>query len=83
MLQIVRKTVAGLLRLIEDERCGESINRMLCSDLLKMLVSLGLYESCFQQEFLNDSRTFYEKEGLDQMQKLDVPAYLLHCEVRH
>lgn len=80
-LKIGRKTVAGILRLIESERQGNSVDRMLCSELLRMLTSLGLYESSFQQDFLDDSRSFYEAEGLSRLQSSDIPAYLLHCEV--
>ena len=76
--------MAGILRLIEAERQGNTVDRMLISELLRMLTSLGLYESSFQQEFLDDSRTFYEVEGLRRLQTLDVPGYLSHCEVsRH
>ena len=46
-----------------------------------MLTSLGLYELSFQQDFLDDSRAFYEAEGLSKLQSSDIPAYLLHCEV--
>ena len=73
--------MAGILRLIERERQGNSVDRMLCSELLRMLTSLGLYESSFQQDFLDDSQAFYEAEGLSKLQSSDIPAYLLHCEV--
>ena len=46
-----------------------------------MLTSLGLYESNFEQDFLSDSRAFYEVEGFNKLQTSDVPTYLLHCEV--
>ena len=80
-LKIGRKTVAGILRLIESERQGHSVDRMLCSELLRMLTSLGLYEPAFQQDFLDDSQAFYEAEGLSKLQSSDIPSYLLHCEV--
>ena len=82
-LQIGRKTVAGILRLIEAERQGTSVDRTLCHELLRMLSSLGIYESSFQEPFLEDSATFYEAEGLSRLLSSDVPEYLLHCEVRH
>ena len=79
-MQLGRKTVAGILRLIESERQGNTVDRSLCSELLRMLTSLGLYEPSFQQDFLEDSRAFYEAEGLNKLQNSDIPAYLLHCE---
>lgn len=81
LVQLGRKTVAGILRLIESERQGNTIDRSLCSELLRMLTCLGLYDSSFQQEFLDDSRAFYEAEGLSKLQSSDIPSYLLHCEV--
>lgn len=80
-MQLGRKTVAGILRLIEVERQGSTIDRTLCSELLRMLTALGLYESSFQHDFLNDSKAFYDLEGLGRLQSSDIPAYLLHCEV--
>lgn len=74
--------MAGILRLIESERQGNSVDRQLCHDLLRMLSSLGIYETSFQDHFLEDSRAFYEVEGLAKLQSSDVPSYLLHCEVR-
>lgn len=73
--------MAGILRLIESERRGNSVDRALCSELLRMLSSLGLYESAFQPDFLAESRVFYEAEGLDKLLSSDIPTYLLHCEV--
>lgn len=67
--------------MIEAERHGQSIDRALCHELLRMLGSLGIYEAAFQEQFLEDSRAFYEVEGQNVLQSSDVPAYLLHCEV--
>ena len=75
--------MAGILRLIEAERQGTSVDRTLCHELLRMLSSLGIYESSFQEPFLEDSAAFYEAEGLSRLLSSDVPEYLLHCEVRH
>ena len=75
--------MAGILRLIEAERQGTSVDRTLCHELLRMLSSLGIYESSFQEPFLEDSAAFYEAEGLSRLHSSDVPEYLLHCEVRH
>ena len=47
-----------------------------------MLTSLGIYGQAFEEPFLEDTATFYETEGVVQLQSLDVPDYLAHCEVR-
>ena len=38
----------GLLGLIEAERRGDSVNRLLLSHLLRMLTALGIYADTFQ-----------------------------------
>lgn len=77
-----RKTVQGLLQLIESERRGDAVNRVLLSHLLRMLTALGIYEEAFQGVFLERSTQFYSAEGVRYMQETDAADYLLHCEVR-
>ena len=77
------KTVQGLLSLIESERRGDGVNRLLLSHLLRMLTNLGIYEEVFQGVFLERSTEFYSAEGSQYMQETDVADYLVHCEVSH
>ncbi len=72
----------GLLHLIECERRGDVVNRVLLSHVLRMLTSLGIYEEAFQGGFLEASTAFYAAEGVRMMQSTDTAEYLLHCEVR-
>lgn len=81
-LQLERKAVLGMLRLIEAERGGETVNRQLLNHLLRMLTGLGIYEDAFQGPFLEQTAQFYAAEGAQVMQQTDVPDYLIHCEVR-
>ena len=72
----------GLLALVERERNGESINRQLLSGLVRMLNELGLYTLSFQGRFLEASSSYYQAEGEEMLLQMDLPQYLLHCEVR-
>lgn len=77
------KTVQGLLSLIESERRGDGVNRLLLSHLLRMLTNLGIYEDIFQGVFLECSTAFYSAEGVQYMQETEAADYLVHCEVQH
>ena len=46
--QVERKAVAGILALIEAERCGDSVDRQLLANLLRCYSALGIYEVAFQ-----------------------------------
>ena len=46
--QVGAKTTAGLLQLIQAERNGDTVNQQLLAHLLRMLSSLGTYQTAFQ-----------------------------------
>lgn len=46
--QVGSKTMAGLLQLIQAERNGDTVNRLLLAHLLRMLSALGIYQTSFQ-----------------------------------
>ncbi len=76
-----RKTVVGLLTLVESERRGDSVDRPLLAQLLRCFSALGIYAGAFQAPFLTQTAEFYAAEGLQLMATTEVPGYLLHCEV--
>lgn len=80
--EVGSKTRAGLLQLIEAERNGDNVNRLLLSHLLRMHTALGIYESNFQGPFLESTSEYYAAEGARLMQELDVADYLQHSERR-
>ncbi|XP_078436854.1 cullin4 isoform X2 [Wolffia australiana] len=80
--EVEHKTVTGLLRLIEKERSGETINRALLNHLLKMFTAIGIYAEKFEKPFLESTSEFYASEGVKYMQESDVPDYLKHVETR-
>ncbi|XP_042064437.1 cullin-4-like [Salvia splendens] len=80
--EVERKTVFGLLKMIESERLGEAVDRTLLNHLLKMFTALGIYPESFEKPFLEGTTEFYAAEGVKYMQQADVPDYLKHVEMR-
>eukprot|EP00897_Mesotaenium_endlicherianum_P001162 jgi/Mesen1/11046/ME000099S10492 len=80
--EVENKAVAGLLRLIEKERLGESVDRTLLKHLLRMFTALGIYADSFEKPFLDGTAEFYAAEGARFMAQTDVPDYLKHVEAR-
>eukprot|EP00958_Prasinococcus_capsulatus_P024111 scaffold3731_cov381-Prasinococcus_capsulatus_cf.AAC.3 len=80
--EVERKTVHGILTLIERERTGEAIDRGLLKNLLRMFTSLGSYVDGFETQFLAETKTFYAAEAKQFLESSEVPQYLLRCEQR-
>eukprot|EP00249_Psilotum_nudum_P024027 c29065_g1_i1 orf=1219-3690(-) len=80
--EVEQKTVLGLLRLIEKERMGETVDRTLLKHLLRMFSALGIYIETFEKPFVECTADFYATEGTRFMQQTDVPDYLKHVEGR-
>uniref|UniRef100_A0A2P2I2X4 Cullin-4 n=1 Tax=Hirondellea gigas TaxID=1518452 RepID=A0A2P2I2X4_9CRUS len=76
------RVIDGLLMMIQNERAGETIDRGLIKNLLRMLSSLHLYSSVFQTKFLVSSEELYCREGCRLLQELTVPDYLRHVTKR-
>ena len=71
----------GLLGQIDAERRGNAVDRGLLASVLQMLDALGLYTEAFEPPFLQQTDLFYAAEGLSGLTSMEVPEYLLHCEV--
>ncbi|KAL3702128.1 hypothetical protein R1sor_020150 [Riccia sorocarpa] len=80
--EVEKKTVTGLLKLIEKERMGETVDRSVLKHLLRMFSALGIYSEIFERPFLECTADFYAAEGNRFMQQTDVPDYLKHVEAR-
>ncbi|CAL8119031.1 unnamed protein product [Orchesella dallaii] len=76
------RTVDGLLMLIESERQGDVVDRLLLKSLLRMLSDLQIYQDVFEHRFLQATDALYTAEGRRLMQELDVPEYLAHVDKR-
>lgn len=79
---IQKRTVEGLLYLIEIERSGEAVDRTLLKSLLRMLSDLQIYKDAFEEKFLIATKRLYQAEGQKKMQELEVPEYLKHVDRR-
>ena len=80
--EVERKLVDGLLALIDAERNGEAVDRVLLKDLLRMMSNLAMYADAFQWPFLDRSARYFTAEGERLIQELETSAYLEHCERR-
>ncbi|XP_063703800.1 cullin-4A [Culicoides brevitarsis] len=76
------RTVEGILMLIEKERYGNTVDRILLKNLLKMLSDLQIYKEAFELKFLIATKHLYQAEGQKMMQELEVPDYLQHVKKR-
>uniref|UniRef100_A0A915HMC9 Cullin-4 n=1 Tax=Romanomermis culicivorax TaxID=13658 RepID=A0A915HMC9_ROMCU len=87
---VENRLINGLLLLIEQERSGEQVDRMLLKNLLRMLSNLQIYQQMFEQRFLVASEQLYALEGQRIIQdsevgvfsRLDISIYLHHVDKR-
>lgn len=79
---VQKRTVEGLLHLIEKERHGDAVDRTLLKSLLRMMSDLQIYQEAFEEKFLVATRQLYQVEGQRKMEELDVPDYLQHVDKR-
>lgn len=79
---VQKRTVEGLLFLIEKERNGDAVDRTLLKSLLRMLSDLQIYQDAFEDKFLTATKNLYQAEGQKKMQELEVPDYLQHVDKR-
>ena len=79
---VSEKVVQGLIMTIESESGGMAINRDLVKQLLKMLLSTGIYRTKFESLFLASASASFKTEGLSMMADLNVPFFLQHVQRR-
>ena len=79
---VKNRCVSGLLELIEKERSGETVDRSLLKNLLRMLCDLQIYQQVFEGRFLQATEELYAAEGQRLMQEQEVPSYLAHIDKR-
>jgi cullin-4 len=82
--KICDRILKGILAYIYKERCGESVDRTLLKNLLRMFVDLQLYQSLFELEFLRETEKLYYAESLKMLRdnEFTLPDYLNHIDKR-
>ncbi|CAF5093356.1 unnamed protein product [Rotaria sp. Silwood1] len=65
---IQKRLMEALIEVIDNERCGEIIDKTLVKDICKMLISVGndsrhIYAEFFETPFLQHSTEFYQRES--------------------
>jgi len=97
-LMIFRENVSGHLRVrtrlltlmlnnIAAERRGEQVDRILLKHTVNMLVELGVqgksvYRECFEDQFLDHTRKFYQDESVQYISQNACSDYLKKAEMR-
>ncbi|VDO94300.1 unnamed protein product [Soboliphyme baturini] len=79
---VEQRTVDCILQMIDRERHGDTVDRLLLKSLLRMLSTLQIYAPMFEGRFLTSTAQLYAAEGQDLVQKQDVPSYLAHVKKR-
>lgn len=66
--------------IIQRDRLGENVNRMLLRDVVNMLAEVGCYKHVLEDEFLRVSRIYYHHLAVELTSSLSVGDYLKKVE---
>ena len=94
--QLNQNVTGAILKLIEKERNGETINTLLISGAIDCYVQLGIneneastnfsnfsvYKDYFQVHFIDETKNYYKKESNEFLMQNSVTEYMRKCETR-
>lgn len=72
---VENNTIVALLDEIKKDRRGETVDKALLKNILRMLSSLQMYHSSFEKLFLQQTEDFYRAESSRYLQQADVSGY--------
>eukprot|EP01091_Cochliopodium_minus_P009320 TRINITY_DN2276_c0_g1_i1.p1 TRINITY_DN2276_c0_g1~~TRINITY_DN2276_c0_g1_i1.p1 ORF type:complete len:796 (+),score=256.91 TRINITY_DN2276_c0_g1_i1:88-2388(+) len=76
---IENKLKEEILHTIKRDREGETVDRILIKNTLRMFITLQLYDQ-FEVLFLKETKQHYEVESREKVLKSTLPDYLLYVE---
>lgn len=79
---LISRITTELQTQVKNERDGQEIDRKLMKNLLSVLDELQVYEHIFKDKFLENTRTFYEKEGKKIVNNSSIYEYLCYTKKR-
>eukprot|EP01133_Synstelium_polycarpum_P018802 gene18802-22488_t len=80
------RLLKSLLSMIQKERCGEMVDRILIKNITQMLIELGVnskavYEKDFEAQFLATTATHYQMESQAFISSCSCPDYMKKVEI--
>lgn len=77
-----KKVQSIILDLIKLERTGEKVDEQFLQSNIRMLMDLNLYHTSFEQQLLTVTRSFYNHEGDNLVESINIFDYLEHISTR-
>eukprot|EP01133_Synstelium_polycarpum_P002529 gene2529-2893_t len=83
------KLSGSLLKIVQNDREGDSTNLQVLADTLECYVQLGsdknkleVYQTHFEEKFLAETKSFFTAESADHVLKNGIPQYMRHISRR-
>ncbi|KAL9644431.1 hypothetical protein ABK040_013659 [Willaertia magna] len=69
-----------ILELIEKERKGETIDRLLIKNIINIFIEMNCYEDLFENYFLENSKNYYENYCNELILNYSIIDYIKKCD---